>query len=128
MIYANLHEMSSLETGTEDTPASLQDPPQGSQSVESELQTDAAGSPASKAAKTPAKANRPRSNTCPTLHSPTQARKLKMGSRVVILGTENVEQRVPHLVGVEATIVDVPGIFYASKCIYILNSGVFYHL
>lgn len=66
-------------------------------------------SAAQKDTKSPSKNNRPRSNTCPTLHSPTHARKLKMGSRVVILGTENVEQRVPQYVGVEATVVDVPG-------------------
>lgn len=61
--------------------------------------------------KSTSKTNRPRSNTCPTILSPTKATRLKLGSRVVILGTENVEQRVPHYVGVEATIVDVPGIY-----------------
>mmetsp|Transcript_20910 Transcript_20910/g.30111 ORF Transcript_20910/g.30111 Transcript_20910/m.30111 type:complete len:805 (-) Transcript_20910:214-2628(-) len=53
------------------------------------------------------KYNRPRSNTCPTF-SPTQSRRLKLGSKVIILGTENVELRVPQYVGVEAEIVDVP--------------------
>ena len=54
---------------------------------------------------------RPRSNTCPNLHSATNSRKLKYGSKVIILGTDNVEQRVPQYVGAEATIVDVPGMF-----------------
>lgn len=43
------------------------------------------------------------------LLSPTKSTRLTMGSRVIILGTDNVEQRVPHLVGVEAQIVVVPG-------------------
>jgi hypothetical protein len=54
-------------------------------------------------------ANRPRSNTCPIIQSPTQSRRLVLGSRVIILGTENVEQRAPQYVGLEAMIVDVPG-------------------
>jgi hypothetical protein len=52
---------------------------------------------------------RPRSNTCPNLHSSSNSKKLKYGSKVIILGTDNVEQRVPQYVGAEATIVDVPG-------------------
>jgi hypothetical protein len=52
---------------------------------------------------------RPRSNTCPIIQSSTNSRKLKFGSKVIILGTDNVEQRVPQYVGAEAIIVDVPG-------------------
>lgn len=52
---------------------------------------------------------RPRSNTCPNLPVPSQCHKLTLGSKVIILRTDNVEQRVPQYVGVEATIVDVPG-------------------
>jgi hypothetical protein len=52
---------------------------------------------------------RPRSNTCPIIQSSTNSRKLKYGSKVIILGTDNVEQRVPQYVGAEAVIVDVPG-------------------
>lgn len=52
---------------------------------------------------------RPRSNTCPNLYTASNSRKLKYGSKVIILGTDNVEQRVPQYVGAEATIVDVPG-------------------
>jgi hypothetical protein len=43
------------------------------------------------------------------LLSPTKSTRLTMGSRVIILGTDNVEQRVPQYVGMEATIVVVPG-------------------
>mmetsp|Transcript_8079 Transcript_8079/g.15243 ORF Transcript_8079/g.15243 Transcript_8079/m.15243 type:complete len:629 (+) Transcript_8079:76-1962(+) len=42
------------------------------------------------------------------LLSPTKSTRLTMGSRVIILGTDNVEQRVPQYVGVEAEIVVVP--------------------
>ena len=54
-------------------------------------------------------------NEEPTRHhispllSPTKSTRLTMGSRVIILGTDNVEQRVPQYVGLEAEIVVVPG-------------------
>lgn len=55
------------------------------------------------------KYNRPRSFTCPTsLQAHSLSRTLKYGSKVVILPTENVEQRVPQYVGMEGTVVDVP--------------------
>jgi len=40
--------------------------------------------------------------------SPSKSTRLKLGSRVIILGTDNVEQRVPQYVGMQATIVVVP--------------------
>lgn len=42
------------------------------------------------------------------LLSPTKSTRLTLGSRVIILGTDNVEQRVPQYVGQEAEIVVVP--------------------
>lgn len=56
---------------------------------------------------------RPRSNTCPNFQLSTQSKKLKLGSKVVILGTDNVEQRVPQYVGVEGIIIDVPGLIFS---------------
>lgn len=43
------------------------------------------------------------------LLSPSKSTRLTLGSRVMILGTDNVEHRVPQYVGVEAEIVVVPG-------------------
>ena len=48
-------------------------------------------------------------HTIHPLLSPSKSTKLVLGSRVIILGTDNVEQRVPQYVGVEAEIVAVPG-------------------
>lgn len=52
---------------------------------------------------------RQRSNTCPILNLGTQSKKLKLNSKVIILGTDNVEHRVPQYVGVEGIIIGVPG-------------------
>lgn len=54
-------------------------------------------------------AEEPERHTIHPLLSPTKSTRLTLRSRVIILGTDNVEQRVPHLVGVEAEIVAVPG-------------------
>jgi hypothetical protein len=51
----------------------------------------------------------PERHTINPLLSPTKSTRLTMGSRVIILGTDNVEQRVPQYVGLEADIVLVPG-------------------
>jgi hypothetical protein len=64
---------------------------------------------------------RPRSNTCPNLHCSSNSRKLKYGSKVIILGTDNVEQRVPQYVGAEATIVDVPGMPLSPLSSFLLS-------
>lgn len=68
---------------------------------------------------------RPRSNTCPNLYAASNSRKLKHGSKVIILGTDNVEQRVPQYVGAEAIIVDVPGNKYHLQSLLICFSSSF---
>lgn len=59
----------------------------------------------------------PERHTINPLLSPTKSTRLTMGSRVIILGTDNVEQRVPQYVGVEAEIVVVPGKLHVSQLI-----------
>ena len=55
--------------------------------------------------------NRPRANSSPGIHLHSSSYTLKEGMNVVILGTENVYQRVPQLVGKIGTIKEAPGTF-----------------
>jgi len=52
--------------------------------------------------------NRPRANSTPHNHLHTSSYYLKEGMKVAIIGTENVFQRVPHLVGKIGTIKEAP--------------------
>ena len=57
----------------------------------------------------PAKYNRPRAYSSPAGQTPSQTHRLVHGAKVTIIGTENVEQRVPQYIGMEGTIKEVPG-------------------
>lgn len=50
----------------------------------------------------------PQKHSINPLLTPTKSTRLTQGSRVIILGTDNVEQRVPQYVGLEAEIIVVP--------------------
>lgn len=56
----------------------------------------------------PAKYNRPRAYSSPAGQIPSQTHRLVHGAKVTIIGTENVEQRVPQYIGMEGTIKEVP--------------------
>lgn len=63
--------------------------------------------------------NRPRANSTPHNHLHTSSYYLKEGMKVAIIGTENVFQRVPHLVGKIGTIKEAPGTFLHKLAIFI---------
>lgn len=51
--------------------------------------------------------SRPRSNTCPNLNN--SSKRFVVGSKVIILRTQNVEQRHPQYIGIEGEIMEMPG-------------------
>ena len=53
--------------------------------------------------------SRPRSNSSPGNHLNVQSFAYKEGMKVVIVGTENVQQRVPQLIGKIGIIKEAPG-------------------
>ena len=59
--------------------------------------------------KEPVVHNRPRANSSPGHHLQSSSYYLKEGMKVAIIGTDNVVQRVPHLVGKIGTIKEAPG-------------------
>jgi hypothetical protein len=64
--------------------------------------------------------SRPRSNSSPGIHLHTSSYYLKEGMKVAIIGTENVIQRVPHLVGKIGTIKEAPGMRVSLPFLYSL--------
>jgi hypothetical protein len=54
---------------------------------------------------------RPRSKTCPSLSASLSNRRYELGSHVLIVHTENVQQRLPQYIGKVGIIVEIPGMF-----------------
>ena len=53
--------------------------------------------------------SRPRSNSSPGIHMNSHSFAYKEGMKVAIIGTENVLQRVPQLIGKVGIIKEAPG-------------------